>query len=176
MKKIFFLMVLFFLVNNSQRLFGSEINTLIKQLKSDDNKGRAVAIKNLEKKGAEVIPDLIKALETATTRLKKLQTVVTSTELQKEYRYRGDIIIVLSRTKDERGIEPIGNILLKSMDKEERLTAAIGLGIVENKKAIPILKQALQDEDTKVGLRAAYSLGRLGDDSGYTLATKKNKR
>ncbi len=87
--------------------------------------------------------------------------------LIKELRERKDgtrqrVILLLSRSKDPRAIEPLAEVMLNSKDKGERAFAAQRLSVFHDKKTIPAFKKALKDKATVSN--AAIALYKFGEE------------
>ena len=75
----------------------------------------------------------------------------------------GSGALSLGKLRDSRGFEPLIQMLRD--DGTQRRSAAIGLGHLNDKRAVPHLIAALSDTDVAVRYSVAEALGRLGDEA-----------
>jgi hypothetical protein len=64
----------------------------------------------------------------------------------------------LSEMKDDRAVTALGNVLLSDTRAEVRRGAAEALGEIRSADALPYLKQALHDAETRVSTKAAWAI------------------
>lgn len=124
-----------------------------------DPKMRQEAIKEIEKIGK---PAGVHLSQIAKDRDKDQNSRVTS-------------ILLLGRIKAEEARIDLEEILEKDMDKFCREAAAIALGELQDKGAIPKLKKAMEDESGNVRMRAVWAMAKLQDKSGKQLALETLK-
>jgi len=95
---------------------------------------------------------------------KKVPELIEKLKTAKGFK-RERIILQLGWSKDPRVVESLIEVLSKDENSNLRALAAQSLGWVGDKKAIPTLRNSLNDEDKKVQSQAAVALFNLGDES-----------
>lgn len=73
------------------------------------------------------------------------------------------IINILGRLKDQRAIAPLERLLARSTDEDIQMLCINSLGLLGDKKAIPLIKDKLDSPNVRVQAYAALALARLGD-------------
>ena len=128
-----------------------EINSLIKKLKSNDERELDAAMEKLEKIGEPAIPALIEALQD--------KNLLVRQSAAKVLGYIGSPVI------------PALAKALKNLDAGVRRSAASALGRIgiEAKTALPQLVPLLQDSDAGVRRSAAYAVGNIGVEAKTAL-------
>jgi len=120
---------------------------LIKTLREDEDQHvRNVAASALEIGGPRAVEPLIKALQE-----------------DEYYHVRSTAARVLGETGDPRAVEPLIKALQEDEDWEVRESAAMALSEFEGDRVVEALIQALRDEKSAVRMKAAQSLGWIGD-------------
>jgi HEAT repeat protein len=82
---------------------------------------------------------------------------------ERTFSEREDAIKILGKIKDSRAVAPISDALLNSDWMSIRTEAAIALGNMGHREAVPALIEGLQDFDAPVRANVAESLGKLRD-------------
>jgi hypothetical protein len=75
------------------------------------------------------------------------------------------LVVVLGRVAAADKIDDLTKSLLQDSSYKVRVQAALVLGKLKDRRAVPALKQALRDENATVRGTAAASLGLIGDPS-----------
>src|SRR5215208_2715213 len=74
------------------------------------------------------------------------------------WRVRELVVWALSEMKDKRAVTALCNVLLSDVRVEVRRGAAEALGEIRSAEALPYLKQALNDAETRVSAKAAWAI------------------
>jgi HEAT repeat protein len=83
---------------------------------------------------------------------------LVATLSDENWRVRELVVWALSEMKDERAVTALGNVLLSDVRVEVRRGAAEALGEIRSAAALPYLKQALNDAETRVSAKAAWAI------------------
>lgn len=82
---------------------------------------------------------------------------------------------ILGWIADERGIDPLRQMLKGSVEFKRAASKALGNMELKAKRAVPDIIELLKDANQRVRQDAAYSLGILGDDSAIPVLEKAVK-
>ena len=77
------------------------------------------------------------------------------------WRVRELVVWALSEMKDQRAVTALGNVLLSDARVEVRRGAAEALGEIRSAEALPALRQALNDSETRVSTKAAWAISEI---------------
>jgi len=123
------------------------IRALVRTLREDENSYvRDIAASALEIGGPRAVEPLIKALQE-----------------DEDYSVRSTAAMTLGEIGDPRAVEPLIKALQEDEDWEVRESAAMALAEFEGDRVVEALIQALRDGESVVRMKAAWSLGIIGD-------------
>ena len=78
-----------------------------------------------------------------------------------DWRVRELVVWALSEMKDKRAVTALCNVLLSDVRVEVRRGAAEAMGEIRSAEALPYLKQALNDTETRVSAKAAWAISEI---------------
>src|SRR5215212_1396346 len=81
-----------------------------------------------------------------------------ATLVDDNWRVRELVVWALSEMKNKRAVTALCNVLLSDVRVEVRRGAAEALGEIRSAEALPYLKQALNDAETRVSIKAAWAI------------------
>ena len=78
-----------------------------------------------------------------------------------DWRVRELVVWALSEMKDDRAVTALCNVLLSDARVEVRRGAAVALGEIASAEALPALKQALNDRDSRVSTKVGWAISEI---------------
>ena len=155
---------------------GGDINSLIKNLGSENKDTVSQAESKIIDMGDEAVPELIKALENENEKIRAksaqilgdlsstecVKPLIKVLETDKSTEVKVNAITALANIPTKESTEPLMKAL-EDKSPEVRGDAAAALGLLKVDKATDSLIKLLEDKDSSVRAKAALALGKIGD-------------
>ncbi|MFH1288386.1 MAG: HEAT repeat domain-containing protein [bacterium] len=132
-----------------------DLTELIDSLKIRDREKRKKVLEEIKKRGEEVVPELLKLVQTGKDRDERIPG-----------------ILVLAELKSKEAVPALEKILKADKDDLCREASVLALAEIGDTTSIAKLKDVLKDESGNVRQRAVLALAKLGDKSYGDIALK----
>jgi HEAT repeat protein len=166
MKKVILVMMILLMWAFVLYAYAQDVDTSIRKL--SDPQTKQEGIKEIEQAGVAALPQLsTMAKDQSKNQGERIATIILLGKAGNKIDEKDPL--------KKQAREDLENILKNDQDQFAREAAALGLGYLGDKKAIPVLKERLDDENGNVRMRSALALAKLGDKSGKEKALQAIK-